>query len=269
MSRSISLPMYDFAELQSSTTAVLDAIAAEVRQFGDDGQVDSPDSSNYSTLISLWRGTEMYLSQTCGLPYIEELQEFVDVLGTFLWDGISDDLGRYRTDIVVRDDFVATQVSELGGAQPVVTNTQSLSGWCSLGCALAEVTDDPKFVQPYLLSDRHVSSLQMLQDRVADVASIDPVTFKILGRIRPALVKNLRIIGSGPLVFATPVIVSKVRIAQLGDLRAALHRVVDNPTLTGEMAAIGIVGFVDHDGANCAMIHDLVVRAEQVLPRRG
>lgn len=261
--------MYDFAELQSSTTAVLDAIAAEVRQFGDHSQVDSPDSSSYSTLISLWSGTEMYLSQTCGLPYIEVLHEFVDVLGTFHWDGISDELGRYRTDIVVRDDFAATHVSELGGARPVVTNTQSLSGWCSLGCALAEVTSDPNFVQPYLLSDRHVSSLQMLQDRVADVASIDPVTLKILGRIRPALVKNLRIIGSGPLVLATPVVVSKVRIAQLSDLRKAMHRVVDNPTLTDEMAAIGIVGFVDHDGADCTMIHDLVVRAEQVLPRRG
>ena len=269
MFRSISLPMYDFTELQAATRSVLDAIASAVRELGDDAQVGEPDSSNHAALMALWGGSEMYLSQSCGQPYIEVLKTSVDVLGTWLWRGVSDSRGHYQSVIVVRSDCVATQPSELAGAQPVISNPQSLSGWCSLGVALSQVTSDPNFVLPYLVSGGHVGSLQLLQDEVADVASIDSATLQILSRVRPQLVRGLRVIGSGPLVPATPLIVSKARGAQLADLRAALHRIVADQHLAAALAAIGIVGFVDLDGADYEMVGDLIRTAETVLPRRG
>lgn len=36
MSRYVSLPMYDLVEVQSSTGAILEAIAREVRELGED-----------------------------------------------------------------------------------------------------------------------------------------------------------------------------------------------------------------------------------------
>ena len=269
MSRSVSLPMYDFVELHSATRAVLGAIVTESRKLDDDAQAGEPDSSNHAALMALWGGDEMYISQSCGQPYLEVLRNSVDVLGTFVWREISDSRGNYRSVIVVRGDFAATQLGELAGAQPVVSNPQSLSGWCSLGVALSKVTSDANFVRPYLVSGSHVGSLQMLQDGVADVASIDSSTFQILSRVRPVLVRGLRVIGSGPLVPATPLIASKSRRSELADLRAALHRVVADPQLADELAAIGIVGFVDRDGAEYEMVGDLIAIAELVLPRRG
>ncbi len=269
MPRSVSLPMYDFAELQAATQAVLDAIVTEARKLGDEAQVGDPDVSNHAALMALWGGDEMYISHSCGQPYIEELQENVDVLGTFLWRDVSDSRGDYRSVIVVRDDFPASQIGELGGALPVINNPESLSGWCSLGVALSEVTSDANFVRPYLVSGGHVGSLRMLQEGAADVAAIDAATYQILSRVQPALVRGLRVIGSGPLVPATPLIASKARKSQLADLRAVMHRVVGDPRLADELAAIGIVGFVDRDGAEYEFVRELIALAETVLPRRG
>lgn len=260
--------MYDLAEVRASTAALLDAIVRVVRGLGEDVIVGTPDSSEYQSLMTYWLGTQMYMSQSCGLPYVEELNNVVDILGTFLWNEISDDSGNYRTHILVRNDHRATTVSELRGARPVISNTQSLSGWCSLGCALAEVTNDPDFVQPYLVGHHHAGSLQLLQDGIADVASIDPATYQLLRRLRPSLVHGLRIIGSGPLMPATPIIVSKTRTASMEDLRAVLHRVVESDSLASAMSEIGIVGVVNQDRSDYEMIHALVASAELVLPRR-
>ena len=268
MSRSISLPMYDIEEVRTSTAALLRAVVDAVREVGEDVVVGNASDLEHSSLIAYWAGDEMYMSQSCGLPYLEELQESVDVLGTFLWDGISDGAGNYRTHIVVRGDHEATEIKELRGARPVVSNTQSLSGWCSLGCALAGVTNDPNFVQPYLIGHNHVGSIQLLQDGIADVASIDPATFQLLRRHRPSLVHGLRTIGSGPLTPATPIIVKKVRHTALDNLRDALHQVLTQDSLTSAMDDIGIVGFVNLDGDDYAPVHELVALAETVLPRR-
>lgn len=259
--------MYDFAEVQSSTGALLETIAREVRKLGENVVVGNPINSEHESLLSSWSGIEMYLSQSCGLPYVKGLNNAVDILGTFIWTGISDDSGNYRTHILVRDDIGVTEVSQLRNARPVVNSAQSLSGWCSLGCAIAEVTDDPTFVQPYLVSKYHAQSLKLLQDGEADVASIDAATYQLLRRHRPALVHGLRIIGTGPLIPATPIIVSKTRTASTNDLRSVLHRVVVEDSLATAMSEIGIVGFVNMDHGDYEKIHDLVTCAERVLPR--
>ncbi len=268
LSRSVSLPMYDFDEVKTSTAALLAAIALDVQGLDEDVVADFPDSFEHSSLMSHWLSDNMYMSQSCGLPYVEELHAVADVLGTFQWDEISDDLGNYRAHIVVRGDLDATSVGELWGARPVISNTQSLSGWCSLGCALAEVSRDPDFVQPYLIGHHHAGSLQLLQDGIADVASIDPATFQLLRRFRPSLVHGLRIIGAGPLMPATPIIVSKSRTASISDLRSILHRVVELHSLSNEMKAIGIVGFVNLDSSDFEPVNDLKFIAETMLPRR-
>lgn len=269
MSRSVSLPMYDFAELGAATRALSDAVAKAARDLGDDVQVSEPDSSNHAALMALWGGNEMYLSQSCGQPYIEELHDRVDVLGTFKWHGVSDSMGRYRSVIVVRDGLGADQVGDLRGVQPTISNPQSLSGWCSLGVALSEVASDEKFVLPYIVSGSHVASLQLLQDQVADVASIDSATYKILSRIRPALVRGLRVIGNGLLVPATPIIVSKVRGADLDKLRSAMIEIVSDLRFADHLKPIGIVGFVNLEGADYEIVRDLSAVAERVLPRNG
>lgn len=260
--------MYDFPEVRDSTNKLLAALVDALTSCGEIVQAETPDSSVHEELMKMWRSNNTALSQSCGLPFVEELHDFVDVVGTFLWTDVSDERGQYQTVIVARGALGISSIAELGGLRPVVTNVQSLSGWCSLGVALAGVTSDAKFVRPFVKSGGHARSLQMLQDDEADFASIDSATYRLLSRHRPALVKNVRVIGYGPSVPATPIIVSKSCAVDAEVLYRIIGGVFDRPDLQAPLADIGISGFVrlansDYDG-----VMDLVKTAEVVLPRR-
>jgi ABC-type phosphate/phosphonate transport system substrate-binding protein len=215
-----------------------------------------------------WLGAGMLLSQCCGLPFIEELHTSVNVVGTPLWTDVSDESGRYRTVIVVPESLGVTSIDQAEGLRPVVSNTQSLSGWCSLGVALTNATNDSVVATPYVQSGGHAASLQMLQDNEADIASIDSATFRLLSRHRPALVENVRVIGYGPAVPATPFIVSKSLVVDTDEVCRVISEVFGRSELQSALGNIGISGFVrlansDYDG-----VMDLVKIAEVVLPRK-
>jgi len=242
MMRSNSLPMYDFPEVQASTKAILDALSNTFTKLGDVSQPSFPESSIHADLMRMWKDDTTLFSQSCGLPFVEDLHDYVDIVATLKWTGISDDRGWYRTVIVAREEIGVASLSEVGGMQPVITNQQSLSGWCSLGVALSNVGADASYVLPYLESEGHAKSLQFLQDKRADFASIDPGTFQLLQRHRPSLTNGLRIIGHGPHVPATPMHVSKVRMAEFDALQAATLEVFSRADLAGARAEIGIDG---------------------------
>jgi ABC-type phosphate/phosphonate transport system substrate-binding protein len=275
-SRSVSLPMYDIAEVHASTMEILEALAASFCAIGLDAHADIPVASGHADLLRYWSSDGMLLSQSCGLPFIEDLHDVVDIVGTPLWTDISDERGQYRTVIVARESLGITSIDNAQGLRPVINHSRSLSGWCSLGVALANgaggVLEDRSFVaasaHPYVESGGHAASLQMLLDEKADIASIDAATFRLLSSNRPALTKNLRVIGYGPLVPATPFIVSKSCGATTDEVFQVVDEVFRRPALQGAIDHIGISGFVrlansDYDG-----VMELVKTAEVVLPRR-
>jgi ABC-type phosphate/phosphonate transport system substrate-binding protein len=262
MTRSNSLPMYDFPEVHASTKAILDALSEAFSKIGDSSQPAFPESSIHAHLMQMWKDEATFFSQSCGLPFVEDLHDYVDIVATLKWTGISDERGWYRTVIVAREEL------EVGGLQPVITNTQSLSGWCSLGVALGDIGADASYVLPYVESEGHAKSLQFLQDKRADFASIDPGTFQLLQRHRPSLTNGLCIVGHGPHVPATPMHVSKVRTADFEALRAAVLEVFSRAELAGARAEIGIDGAVAVSPSDYSLIPGLVARANAVLPRR-
>ena len=268
MTRSNSLPMYDFPEVQASTKALLVALSEAFSKLGESSQVAFPESSIHVDLMRMWKEDSTLFSQSCGLPFVEDLHDYVDIVATLKWSGISDDRGWYRTVIVAREELDIASLSDVGGMQPVITNQQSLSGWCSLGVALSDVGADDRYVLPYVESEGHAKSLQFLQDKRADFASIDPGTFQLLQRHRPALTHGLRVIGNGPLVPATPMHVSKVRTAEFGALQSAVLEVFSRSELAGARAEIGIDGAVAMSASDYSIIPGLVARAHAVLPRR-
>jgi len=260
--------MYDFPEVQTSTKAILDALSNAFTKLGDASQASFPESSIHAHLMQMWKDDTTLFSQSCGLPFVEDLHDYVDIVATLKWSEISDERGWYRTVIVAREELSVASLSEVGGLQPVITNQQSLSGWCSLGVALSDVGADASYVLPYVESEGHAKSLQFLQDKRADFASIDPGTFQLLQRHRPALTKGLRVIGNGPHVPATPLHVSKVRMTDFGQMQAAVLEVFSRAELAGARAEIGIEGAVAIGASDYSLIPGLVARANAVLPRR-
>ena len=260
--------MYDFPEVQTSTKAILDALSDAFTKLGDASQPAFPESSIHTDLMRMWKDDATLFSQSCGLPFAEDLHDYVDIVATLKWTGISDERGWYRTVIVAREELGVATLGEVGGMQPVITNQQSLSGWCSLGVALSDIGADASYVLPYVESEGHAKSLQFLQDKRADFASIDPGTFQLLQRHRPSLTNGLRIIGHGPYVPATPMHVSKVRAADFGALQAAVLEVFSRAELAGARVDIGIDGAVAIGASDYSVIPGLVARAHAVLPRR-
>ena len=260
--------MYDFPEVQASTKAILDALSNTFTKLCDASQPAFPESSIHADLMRMWKDDSTLFSQSCGLPFVEDLHDYVDIVATLKWAGISDERGWYRTVIVTREELGVASLSEVGGMQPVITNQQSLSGWCSLGVALSDIGADASYVLPYVESEGHAKSLQFLQDKRADFASIDPGTLQLLQRHRPALTSGLRVIGLGPHVPATPLHVSKVRTIEFAVLQAAVLEVFSRPELASARADIGIDGAVAMDPSDYSLIPGLVARAHAVLPRR-
>ena len=260
--------MYDFPEVQASTKALLVALSEAFSKLGESSQVAFPESSIHADLMRMWKEDSTLFSQSCGLPFVEDLHDYVDIVATLKWSGISDDRGWYRTVIVAREELDIASLSGVGGMQPVITNQQSLSGWCSLGVALSDIGADASYVLPFVESEGHAKSLQFLQDKRADFASIDPGTFQLLQRHRPALTSGLRVIGHGPHVPATPLHVSKKRTAEFAVLQAAVLEVFSRPELASARADIGIDGAVAMSPSDYSLIPGLVARSHAVLPRR-
>ena len=261
--------MYDFPEVHSETLQLTRSVVAALRDLGEDVDGRSPENTVHAGLVEHWISDDTYLSQSCGLPYVEELHPYVDVIGTFKWAGISDDRGWYRTVIVTRPDLEANSIIDLAGLTPVVSNVHSLSGWCSLGCALSTVTDDPNFVKPYVQGGGHAGSLLALQERRADFASIDPGTFQLLRRHQPHLTQGVNVIDEGPLVPATPLHVSKKRsVSFLDQIREAVSGAINSVQNSAAREKIGIDSFVGIDNQSYVdAIPPLVSTATRILPR--
>jgi ABC-type phosphate/phosphonate transport system substrate-binding protein len=260
--------MYDFPEVHSSTMQIVEVLATSLSAIGLDAHADVPNASVHADLMHHWSSDATLLSQSCGLPFMEELHQFVNVIGTPLWTDVSDVRGWYRTVIVVPESLDITSIDQADGLRPVVNNTQSLSGWCSLGVALANATNDSGVVTPFVQSGGHAASLQMLQDKDADIASIDSVTFRLLSRHRPELVNNVRVIGYGPLVPATPIIGSKSSTVDADELYRVVSGVFGRSELQAALGNIGICGFVRLANSDYNGVMDLVKTAEVVLPRK-
>ena len=267
--RHVSLPMYDFPEVHSATMQLVESVAASLRGIGENVEANVPENTVHAGLVEHWTKDSTYLSQSCGLPYVEELQPFVDVIGTFKWSGISDDRGWYRTVIVTRPGLTVRSLEELAGLTPVVSNVYSLSGWCSLGCVLARVTSDPAFVKPYIQGGGHAGSLQALQEARADFASIDSGTFQLLSRHRPALTAGISVIDEGPLVPATPLQVSKKRsVTSLDEIRDVVAGALNSADNLQARNEIGIESFVGvENDVYLSEIPPLVNTALRLLPR--
>jgi ABC-type phosphate/phosphonate transport system substrate-binding protein len=267
--RGVSLPMYDFPQVRESTNRILEALVEALRRAGEDVDVVFPENTAHHNLVEHWESPDTYLSQSCGLPFVEHLYSFVDVIGTLGWSGISDERGWYRTVIVARETLGIDDIADVAGLRPVISNPASLSGWCSLGWALAQVSDDPHFVEPHRIGGGHRGSLRMLQEHEADFASIDPGTFQLLARHEPELVSGLSLIGYGPQVPATPLHITKRdRHVDIDRIRMVVAEAFASPALADARVAIGIDGFVPLDNAPYLQaIPPLFEVAQRRLPR--
>ena len=240
--RQASLAMYPFPHLHEAYGSLWEAV---VRRLGSGWPAQLTWADD---VAGLWVSPDMLVAQTCGWPLVTALAGRVRVVGAFAYDVDGAQGPHYRSAIVATRPGT---VADFVGAVVAVNNPDSLSGWVSLRCAVPEHG-------PVVWSGAHRQSLVALQERRAELAAIDAVSFAHIAHSAPQLTEGLHLVGRGPLVPSLPLIAPLDLVdADLRALREALADALDDPQLTDVRRHLRIVGFEPLDFADYAPIADL------------
>jgi len=169
------LPMYDVPQGRAAQGRFWDLVQRYLP--------GAPDLTVPTDLWSDWRNPDLFLSQTCGLPFRAKLYRHVSLVGTPdpKLDGCPP--GYYRSAIVARTNWRGDLTDDLtlGYNDPM-----SQSGWA------APWADGITGTQR-IHTGSHAASAQAVKDGTVDIAALDAVTWQLLQRHWPHAA-NLRVV---------------------------------------------------------------------------
>ncbi|MEM6483338.1 MAG: PhnD/SsuA/transferrin family substrate-binding protein, partial [Pseudomonadota bacterium] len=152
---------------------------------------NAPDALSYpESLWDLWQSPDLYLSQTCALPFRAQLHERVTLVGTPDYGLEGCQPGYYNSVIVVRRDDPRRRFVDYRNAILAFNEPLSQSGWGALwdhakahGFAFTDL----------LQTGAHVSSARAVVAGDADLAALDAQSWRLMQRY-DAWAKGLRVI---------------------------------------------------------------------------
>lgn len=168
----VSLPMYDRPE----TRAANDRLWAGIRSRLNGDLPEALDRNGDPW--SHWQSPDLFLSQTCGLPFRTSLCGKVALVGAPIHD-LPCPPGHYYSVIVARVGDPRGDVVEFAGARLAINAWSSQSGWAAigntaeaLGVSFGEV----------ITTGGHRASARAVAESRADLAAIDAVTWRMIRR---------------------------------------------------------------------------------------
>ncbi|AJJ19934.1 phosphate/phosphite/phosphonate ABC transporter substrate-binding protein [Yersinia intermedia] len=234
----ISLPMYGvdpqdvlpFWQLLSQQLRRYGAIGID-DVIGIGGVAGISDQLVWPTdLLQHWRDPDLLLSQTCGFPLMMLLQQQVQLIGVFSYQSPYCSGEYYRSLVVVRADEKGQQLADFRHRVVAYNSTDSQSGYNALRALIAPLAINGRFFSHSLASGGHYHSISMIQQRQADIAAIDCVSFALLQRANPSAVAGLKIIAQTDAAPGLPLITSLSTSAQqLTQIRQAITATVNSP----------------------------------------
>ncbi len=185
-----ALPMYDWPELHEHTDAFWSRLRESLQEFGFPAprNLDRVRAAN-----DIWHDDQLLLGQTCGLPYVRDLAAEVSLVGTPAYE-IECGAGSYYSVIAVNSDCTAEALGDLQGLRFAYNSRCSQSGYAAFAYAISSQLAPPYFASS-LETGAHRSSIQAVADGLADVASIDAVTWEIALRHEPSAAR-LRVLAT-------------------------------------------------------------------------
>jgi ABC-type phosphate/phosphonate transport system substrate-binding protein len=191
--------MYDFPEIRHATDALWQGMA---RHFRREGIAQVPQQLVHDRHLSgLWSDGNLFLSQCCGYDVVRGYKDRFQVLATPWFDAPGCSNGDYASTIVVTEHSLHRDVIDMLDSVVVINGPESHSGMNALFALVAPHSRNGKFFSEVRISGSHAASLAALINGDADVASVDCLTYELLGRYRPAAIEGTRPLG---LTFAAP-----------------------------------------------------------------
>ena len=218
MSNRLALPMYavDPAASRAFWQVIKDLLAAQGLPVAQERYGVPQD------LLRHWRSPALLLSQSCGFPLMTLLPE-VQVVGAFHYAAPGCEGSHYRSWLVAREQDRGRTLADFRARRVVCNAPDSWSGYNVLLSMVAPLRHEGGFFAGTRFSGSHRASLLALQAGEADIAAIDCVTWALLQRHQPALLKGLCIIDQSPPAPGLPLITGAATSREtLATLRAAL-----------------------------------------------
>lgn len=238
-----SLAMYPFASLRAAT----DTLWSVVRRHLGWG----PEALEWDQLPpEVWYQDELVLGQACGWPLVTSLAAQVAAVGTFDFDVPGCEGGTYRSVVVGRDSTPLDKLVGGPGVVVAVNGFDSLSGWVSLQHVWGGVPEQ------VVHTGSHADSVRAVVQGLAEVASIDAVSWFYICREEPRLADSLHIIGYGPKVPCLPLVTA--RRDAVSELRNALAAAVADPAAADACDTLRIRAFVPLDSADYRPLRSLL-----------
>lgn len=244
IANSVSLPMYDFPEIRTATDAWWCGIAQHLQRAGIDAAALS--LLHDQPVHDLWSDEQLLMSQCCGFDMVFGYRDVLEVLVTPVYAVEGCAGGHYRSRIVVHQDSGLQYLSDLRGKVAAINGPESHSGMNALLSLIQPLSVDGYFFNQIKVSGAHADSLRLLQQREADVAAIDCVTYALLERYRPAAVAEMVTIAHTDLAPALPYVTRKtLPPEQQQRMRKALLAAFSDPALNDVREALLIDGVVE------------------------
>jgi ABC-type phosphate/phosphonate transport system substrate-binding protein len=232
--------MYDFPWTAAANDALWASISARLAEAG----VRAPTRlTRGGDLATLWRHPGLIFGQTCGYPYVTGLKDAVTLIAApeYSFPGCTD--ASHRSLIIRRASDPRCALKEFQGAVAALNAHDSNTGMNLFRAMIAPFARGTRFFSAVLITGSHEASVEGVAEGQADLASIDCVSFALLGRGRPELIERVAIVAESPLSPCLPFIASASLPAPTIEMvREALFAALANPNLAETRAALGLNG---------------------------
>lgn len=189
-----SLPMYDRPETAAAHDRLWQAIRAQLSHAPSDLKRGTDEAAD-------WTSPDLFLSQTCGLPYRAFLKDQVTLVATPVHD-LPCEEGHYFTVLVARAEDPRRELASFANGRAAINDPMSQSGWCALWQATEVQGIAFRSVQ---VTGSHQASARAVAEEHADIAAIDAVTWRMIHRW-DSFANRLRVIAETPPTPALPYI---------------------------------------------------------------
>jgi len=213
-----SLPMYDWPEFRAATDAWWQAIARRL-----DASVPLTRIADYA---SLWRNSDLLLSQTCGYPLTHGLSDRLRLVATPHYRAEGCEGPNYRSFVFARRPG---PLESFRGGKAAFNASDSMSGMLALKLVFQPFAAGGKFFSGAIETGSHLNSLTALRAGDADICAIDSVCVALARRYRPHDLEGLHIVGQSPSVPGLPLVTASDQVERL---RQALNDALADPLLS-------------------------------------
>jgi ABC-type phosphate/phosphonate transport system substrate-binding protein len=228
MTRTASLPMYNFPGMRAENAAFWTALSGLLREAGLD---DVPETLTVERLpVPEDIGSEVLFTQTCGYPLQTIYTGQFQLLARPCYDAAGCSGSTHSAFIVVPAGSPARTVENLRGKRFALNSLHSNSGMNLPRRMLADLAKGRPFFGEVVETGGHGASLKLVAAGGADCASIDCLTYAFAQDYQPELVAGLRIMAQTPTSPAIPFVTSdKTDPATVIALRRCLFAMSDEP----------------------------------------